>query len=405
MALTCHQLGLPVKIFESSAELKPLGVGVNLQPHAVRELFELGLESALEQIGVPTRDYGFHTRFGLEIWTEPRGRWAGYRWPQYSVHRGKLQMLLYRAVQERLGDDAVETGWRVTGYRTTDRGASLELLGRDGASREEAGDLVIAADGVHSAIRAQMLPDEGPPLWSGAVMWRGTTMSRPFLSGASMILAGHASQRFVAYPLSEPDPQTGLALINWIAEKSYDPAIGWRREDWNRQADLADFLPDFESWQFDWLDAPGLIRGATEVFEYPMVDRDPIDRWTDQSVTLMGDAAHVTYPVGSSGASQAIMDARFLGKALQAYGPTPAALESYEAEVRPATNKVILANRGSGPDAIMQRVEDLCGGKFDQIESVIPHQELADHAAKYKQLAGFAIEQLNARPSLVRGVS
>ena len=401
MALTCHQIGVPVRVFESSAQLKPLGVGINLQPNAVRELFELGFESAMTDIGIPTQDYGFYTRFGLEIWTEPRGRWAGYQWPQYSVHRGKLQMMLAAAVQERLGPNAIETGWRVDGYRQQDAGVVVSMSDKTGRQREEAGTLLIAADGVHSAIRAQMVPGEGPAIWSGAVLWRGTSMAKPFLSGASMVLAGHATQRIVTYPLSRPDPETGLVLTNWIAEKTYDPSIGWQREDWNRKANLDDFLPDFESWRFDWLDVPALIRSATDVYEYPMVDRNPLDNWTDGAVTMIGDAAHVTYPVGSSGASQAIVDARMLGGALLEHGLTSAALRAYDDAVRPVVNKVVLANRGSGPDAIMQRVEDLCGGQFTNIDEVIPRAELAAHAAHYKQLAGFSIEALNARAPII----
>lgn len=402
LALTCHQIGIPVKVFEASASLKPLGVGINLQPHAVRELFELGFESDLDEIGIQTRDYGFYSKLGLEIWTEPRGRWAGYQWPQYSVHRGRLQMMLYDAVVQRLGSKAVQSGCRVQGFRTDKNGATVLLTDSAGNRSEETGQVLIGADGVHSAIRAQMVPGEGDAIWSGAVLWRGTSLAKPFLTGASMVMAGHASQRVVTYPLSAPDPKTGLAVINWIAEKTYDPTIGWQREDWSRQADLADFLPDFEDWQFDWLDVPALIRGADKVYEYPMVDREPLDRWSDYAVTLMGDAAHVTYPVGSSGASQAIIDARYLGRALQDYGPTAKALLTYEDQVRPVTNRVILANRGSGPDAILQQVEDLCGGRFEQIEAVIPHEQLASHAQSYKKLAGFDIEALNRRPSIIR---
>lgn len=402
LALTCHQIGVPVRVFEQVSELKPLGVGINLQPNAIRELFDLGFERELESIGVQTRDYGFYSKHGLEIWTEPRGKWAGYAWPQYSIHRGMLQMMLYRAVVERLGADAVETGWRADSFETSPDGAVLHLRGRNGEERRETGRLLVAADGVHSAIRAQMVPNEGPAIWNGAVLWRGTSLAQPFLSGASMVLIGHKTQRVVTYPLSEPDPETGLALINWIAEKTFDPSVGWQQEDWNRKADIGDFLPDFEDWRFDWLDVPALIRGAGDVFEYPMVDRDPLDKWTDGSVTLMGDAAHVTYPVGSNGASQAIVDARKLGRSMLDHGVTPAALEAYEDEMRPASRKIILANRGGGgPDAILQQVEDLCGGRFDRIEDVISHDELAAHAAKYKTVAGFGIEALNAMPAIL----
>ncbi len=400
LGLTLHQLGVPFRVFETAASLRPLGVGINLQPNAVRELFDLGLEHALERVGIRTRDYGFYTRTGLEIWTEPRGLEAGYRWPQYSVHRGRLQMALYEALVRRAGPGCVVSGARVAGFENRPGGAALTLETADGTQRVE-GALAIGADGIHSAIRAQMRPQEGPPIWNGAILWRATSQAPPFKSGASMILAGHDSQRIVAYPISRPDPHSGLATINWIAERSVDPAAGWRREDWNRRAAPEDFLPFFEDWVFDWLDVPGLMRDAEQVFEYPMVDRDPIERWTDGRVTLMGDAAHPTYPVGSNGASQAVVDARMLGRALLEHGVGPEALEAYEAAVRPQTDRIVRTNRGSGPDAIMQLVEDRCGGVFARIEQVVSRAELAAHAERYKRIAGFSVQELNARQPLI----
>jgi 2-polyprenyl-6-methoxyphenol hydroxylase-like FAD-dependent oxidoreductase len=401
LALTCHQIGVPCRVFESAATLRPLGVGINLQPNAVRELFDLGLEHDLAAIGVETREYGFFSKLGREIWTEPRGRLAGYRWPQYSVHRGKLQMLLYRRLLERAGNDVLEPGWHATGFENTAKGALLRLESRAGGTREVAGTIVIGADGIHSAVRAQMEPDEGPPLWSGAILWRATTAAKPFRTRASIVLIGHATQRFVAYPISPPDPDTGLATINWIAERTVDPSAGWRKEDWNRLADLAEFLPWFTDWRFDWIDPPALIRGAEAVYEYPMVDRDPLTRWTHGAVSLLGDAAHPTYPVGSNGGSQAIIDARKLGRHLLAHGVRPAALEAYQDEMLPLTTKIVLANRGSGPDAVLQMVEDLCGGAFERIEDVMPRQQLADHAARYKALSGISIEALNAQSPII----
>jgi 2-polyprenyl-6-methoxyphenol hydroxylase-like FAD-dependent oxidoreductase len=397
LGLTLHQIGVPFRIFESVRQLRPLGVGVNLQPNAVRELIELGLGEMLDQVGLPTRDYGFYAKTGREIWTEPRGLAAGYRWPQYSVHRGKLQMALAEALVARAGAEAIVTNAAAAGFRNEVDRAILRL--RDG--REISGSLLIGADGIHSALRAQMYPEEGPPIWGGAILWRGTTEARPFLSGASMILAGHDSQRIVCYPISVPDPKTGLATLNWIAERKFDPDAGWRKEDWNRPADIDEFLPWFEDWRFDWLDVPALIRGADQVLEYPMVDRDPVENWTDGRVSLTGDAAHPTYPVGSNGASQAVVDGRVLGAQFLTHGVTPAALQAYEALVRPQTSRVTLANRGAGPIAVLQTVEDRSGGNFTRIEEVMSHQELSDHAANYKRLAGFDIEALNQRPPLI----
>lgn len=400
LGLTLHQIGVPFRILEAAAELRPLGVGINLQPNAVRELFDLGLEAELDRVGIRTRDYGFYTRTGLEIWTEPRGLHAGYRWPQFSVHRGRFQMALHAALVARAGPDCVVTGARATGYANPAGRAVLHFRTASGIRIAE-GAVVVGADGIHSAIRRQMRPAEGPPIWNGAVLWRATTEAAPFKSGASMILAGHDTQRFVAYPIGRPDDATGRATINWIAERTVDPSAGWRREDWNRRAEVGEFLPHFENWIFDWLDVPALIRGAAEVFEYPMVDRDPIECWTDDRVTLMGDAAHPTYPVGSNGASQAIVDARIIGARFLEHGVGPEALHAYEATVRPQTERIILANRGSGPDAIMQLVEDRCGGVFDRIEDVVPRGELAAHAERYKRIAGFNVEELNARPAYI----
>lgn len=401
VALTCHQIGLKVRVFESVREIKPLGVGINLQPSAVRELFDLGFEQGLEDIGVRTRDYGMYSKKGLEIWTEPRGLWAGYRWPQYSVHRGLLHMMLYRALVERAGPDCIETGWTATGFDNDGDEAMLHLVSADGEKRTERGTIVIGADGIHSAIRAQIAPNEGPPVWAGAVLWRGTTRAKPFRTGASMVMVGHSRCRFVSYPISKIDPDTGLATVNWIANLAFPPDAHWNKEDWNRRANLADFLPRYTDWTFDWLNVPELVKGATEVFEYPMVDRNPLERWTYGRVTLTGDAAHAAYPVGSNGAGQAIVDARKLGRAFIDHGATPAALEAYEAEMRPVTTKVVLTNRTAGPDAILDVIEERCGGEFEKIEDVISREELAEHANAYKKIAGFAVDTLNAAPPII----
>jgi 2-polyprenyl-6-methoxyphenol hydroxylase-like FAD-dependent oxidoreductase len=400
LGLTLHQIGVPFRIFEAVPRIRPLGVGINLQPNAVRELFDLGLQADLDRIAVRTRSYGFYTKSGLEIWSEPRGTWAGYKWPQYSIHRGKLQMLLHETLSDRAGADVILTGHRATGFSHNADRAVLHLETPKGAT-QATGDLIVAADGIHSALRHQMYPDEGPPVWGGAILWRATTLAKPFLDGAGMVLAGHDTQRIVAYPISAPDPDTGLVTLNWIAERRVDPTEGWSKEDWNRVAKIEDIRPAFADWRFDWLDVPSMIAGADQVFEYPMVDRDPVDHWTEGRVALMGDAAHPTYPVGSNGASQAIVDARVIGASLLESGVSVEALAAYEALMRPRTGNVILANRGAGPDAILQRVEDLCGGQFDDIESVIPRSELADHAAHYKTIAGFDPETLNAQPAWI----
>lgn len=411
-ALTCEQIGVPCTVFEATRRLRPLGVGINLQPNAIRELIDLGLEDELPKIGIETEEYGFYTKFGNEIWVEPRGRHAGYSWPQFSVHRGQLQMLLYRIALERLGPERVRTGARAVGFENDEDGVDLLLETEDGGQPERVrGSLLVGADGLHSAIRAQIVPDQDEPNWGGAVLWRGATMAKPFRGGASMALIGHATQRFVTYPISARDPETGEALINWIAELTFDPETGLGPDGqvndrsqgptWNRRVTADVFIDSFTDWRFDWIDIPALVAATDEVFEYPMVDRDPLDRWTVGRTTLMGDAAHVMYPVGSNGASQAVVDGRKLGRAFLDHGVGVDALQAYEAEVRPATSAMVLQNRGKGPDYVLELVEERSGGIYDRLEDVVSHEELASHAARYKGVAGFSIDELNASPPII----
>jgi 2-polyprenyl-6-methoxyphenol hydroxylase-like FAD-dependent oxidoreductase len=403
LALSLHQAGLPVRVFETSSELRPLGVGINLLPHAVRELDELGLLPRLDRIGVRTAELAYYSKRGQEIWSEPRGTAAGYRWPQISLHRGKLQMLLLETARERLGGENIATGWHLDGWRDDGNGVSAGFIDRKSGVRRGRvdGKLLIGADGIHSTLRRRLYLEEGPPIWNGAILWRGTARADPFLTGRSMIMAGHEFQKFVCYPISAPD-QSGKAILNFIAERKFDPDHAWRREDWNRPGDPADFLPQFEDWVFDWLDVPALIRAAEAIYEYPMVDRDPLPRWGEGRVTLLGDAAHAMYPIGSNGASQAILDARVLTREILAQGMTPEALATYEAERRPATARIVLANRQNGPEQVMQRVEQLAPGGFARIEDVLSTEELQRTAAGYKKLAGFDRETLNNRPSIVQ---
>lgn len=402
MGLTLHSIGIPFRIFERVNTLKPLGVGINLQPPAVRELFDLGLEQMLDGVGIKTRDYGFYTRTGVEIWTEPRGEFAGYNWPQYSVHRGQLQMCFVNEVVARCGAEAISFGSVIEGYTAKSDGVDLHFRTAQGEEVVQ-GEMLVGADGIHSAVRGQMYPLEGPPVWGGGIMWRGTTISEPFLSGASMILAGNNSQRFVSYPISGRDPETGQVLVNWIAEKTVDPKTEIENEDWNRRVDQSRFLSDFEDWDFGWINVPDLIRGADAVFEYPMVDLEPVEQWTDGAVTLIGDAAHATYPVGSSGASQAILDARILGAAILEHGTGHSAARQYEDIVRPMANAVTRANRGKGgPDAIMQMAEDRCAGDFSKLDQALPMFVRKAHADNFKRLARLTVEDTNGQPPIIR---
>ena len=397
-ALRLHAAGIEAHVYESVSEIRALGVGINLLPHAVRELTELGLLDVLVATGVQTQELRYFSAFGKGIWQEPRGLAAGYRWPQISIHRGTLQLLLLDAVRDRLGAACIHTGCHLASFVQSDDGTvEAQFVDRRTGTpvATETGDLLIGADGIHSAVRTALYPDEGPPQWNGAILWRATTLSAPFLTGRSMFMAGHAQQKFVAYPITPDVDASGRLLINWIAELRFEPAALGYREDWNRRGDLADFLPAFADWQFDWLDIPDLIQRAEAIYEYPMVDRDPLDRWSFGHVTLLGDAAHPMYPVGSNGASQAILDARALADALANSADIPAALEAYEAQRRPATARITLSNRQQGPERVMQIVAERAPQGFDDLDAVISRTELEAIAAEYKQLAGFDRDALN----------
>ncbi|MEM7751320.1 MAG: flavin-dependent oxidoreductase [Pseudomonadota bacterium] len=403
LALSLHQIGIDCVVYESVDEIKPLGVGINVLPHAVRELTELGLQPRLAETAIETAELAYFSKHGKLIWSEPRGKRAGYTWPQFSIHRGQLQMLLLAATQERLGQDAVRMGHHLKDWEQTGSEIKITFTDRSGEAVKEiiSAQCLIAADGIHSEARARLFPDEGPPAWDGAILWRGVTIARPFLTGATMAMVGHEFQKFVTYPISRQTDDAETSLINWIAELKFDQDYNWRREDWNRGGDLDDFLPAFETWQFDWLNIPELVRNAEHVFEYPMVDRDPLPRWTHGAMTLLGDAAHPMYPIGSNGASQAILDARTLTREIQKLGTTEAALKAYEAERRPATAKIVAGNRAGGPDEVLDVIENRAPDGFTDIEAVSPLSERREIADRYKALAGFDKDILNNRPSIV----
>jgi 2-polyprenyl-6-methoxyphenol hydroxylase-like FAD-dependent oxidoreductase len=402
VALSLHQIGVPVRVFESVTELKPVGVGINVLPHACRELIELGLLDRLERTTVRTCELAYFSKRGKPIWSEPRGLDAGYNWPQFSIHRGVLLALLLEAARERIGDDNILTGHHLADWQDTDNGIRARFVDRSGATvGEHEGSLLIGADGIHSSVRAKLHPQEGAPIWNGRILWRGITDGEAFLSGRTMIMAGHETLKFVCYPIDSAASARGHPVINWIAERLLPPDYRWRREDYNRPGRTEEFLPYFEDWRFDWLDVPGLIRNARYCYEYPLVDRDPLDRWTFGRVTLMGDAAHPMYPIGSNGASQAILDARVLAREILLKGETTEALVAYEAERRPATTQLVLLNRGNGPEQVMQLVEERAPDGYDAVTDVLSKQELEEIAANYKRVAGFQVEALNAKAPIV----
>ncbi|WP_066797384.1 flavin-dependent oxidoreductase [Sphingomonas soli] len=402
LALTLHQIGVPCTVFESAGELRPLGVGINLQPNAVRELADLGIGAdALDRVGIPAREWALVGLNGKDIYTEERGTFAGYKWDQYAVHRGRFHMLLYRTVIERLGEDAVKLGHKVTGYRNNSDGtvtATVEL--GDGTIEAFDGRLLFGADGIRSALRAQMHPDQPPIHWGGTIMWRGTARARPIRTGSSFIGLGTSRHRVVFYPISHPDAD-GLADINWIAEQTFDTDHDWAKSGWFRSVPLSEFAHEFHGFVYDWLDLPALISQSEVAFENPMIDRDPIPTWIDGAVALIGDAAHPMYPTGSNGASQAIIDARNIGRIMLDHDVTPATLEAFDDQYCAAIGQVAMRNRGSGPFGLLEMVEARCGGQFEHIDDVIPAEERAAFMLAYQQAAGFAKDRLNRAPRTI----
>jgi 2-polyprenyl-6-methoxyphenol hydroxylase-like FAD-dependent oxidoreductase len=405
MALTLHQIGIPCMVYETAQDMRPLGVGINLQPNAVRELCDLGIDAtALDTIGIQSSEWALLGLNGAEIYSEPRGQKAGYKWPQYAVHRGQFHMLLYKKVLERLGADAVKLGHRVIGYdKNNDKSVTARIETADGTIISQKASLLIGADGIHSRIRAQMHPTQPPIHWGGTIMWRGTTRMRPVRTGSSFLGLGTRNNRVIIYPISQMDAD-GLATTNWIAEVAVDPAHGWEKSGWFRPVEIDSFVHHFSSFQFDWLDVPAMIKAADAAYENPMIDRDPLKCWIENRVALIGDAAHPMYPTGSNGASQAIIDTRIFAKMLLQYGITTDALKAYDDALSAPIAKVVLRNRNDGPFGLLTLVEERCGGIFDDIDDVMSQAERTAFMAQYKAAAGFAMETVNnAAPLIEKG--
>lgn len=399
-ALSLHRAGLPVRVFESVDRIQALGVGINLLPHAVRELDALGLADKLVANGLTPSTLAYFTKRGEPIWDEPRGLAAGYRWPQISIHRGALHTILHDAAVAQIGADRIHTGCHLVQFFETPGGVEATFIDRrTGADSATAtGSMMIACDGIHSVARRHFYPDEGMPKWNGALLWRGLAEGGPVFDGRTMVWAGHPRQKFVLYPLRDlPD---GSQQLNFIAELRTDDTELAEREDWNRPGVLEEFIAPFEGWRFDWLDVPALIRSAPGTFRFPMVDRDPLPRWSFGRTTLLGDAAHPMYPIGSNGASQAILDARVLTGCLRDIVDPVAALDRYDAERRPATSAIVLANRGLGPELPMQLVEQRAPDGFVSIDDVITPDEIAEVTEGYRRTAGFALASLHEGMSL-----
>lgn len=394
-ALCLHKAGFEVKVFESVKEIKPLGVGINTLPHSVRVLTNLGLQEKIAQNAIETSDLVYFNKFGQQFWTEPRGRYAGYKWPQFSVHRGVLQMLLFDEVVETLGKDSILKNHHLSHFEQTETEVIAHFIDKDTNEKilEERADILIGADGINSVVRQQLYPNEGPPVYSENILYRGTTTMKPFLDGTSMAMIGSLRQKMVVYPIGQPDAD-GNCLINWVGNIKEGKSKLTAR-DWNREADKARLVNLYKDWKFDWLDVPTMIDGAKAVYEFPMSDRNPLDKWTFGRVTLLGDAAHPMYPIGSNGASQAILDADCLTECLKSTSNPVEALIEYNKERVPAAAKVVLQNRAKGPDEIMDMMEDWFPKGFSEEE--IPHEELAKVMDNYKKVAGFDIQTLNKK--------
>jgi 5-methylphenazine-1-carboxylate 1-monooxygenase len=395
-AISLRMKGFDVKVFESVREIKPLGVGINLLPHAVRVLQGLGLEEEISKVSVATRELAYYNKFGQRIWNEPRGKYAGYQWSQYSIHRGRLHRVLYEATKEIIGEHNIFTGYHwQSGEQQGGQVISTFLDRKSGKNIDTCSDLLIGADGIHSMVRRKFYPVEGIPKFSGIILHRGTSLARPFLGGNTMIMAGSARQKFVAYPISPALDKDGNQLINWIADLPAAEGETPGERDWNRLSDKEKILPEFLNWKFPWLDVPALIEAADAIYEFPMVDRDPLPRWSFQRITLLGDAAHPMYPVGSNGGSQAILDAACITDCLCGEPDIEMALRRYEAIRLPATSAIVLQNRQMGPEQVMQIVEDRAPNGFDNLDDVISARELEEISQKYTQIAGFEKETLN----------
>jgi len=386
LALALHQRGIACTVFEAAEQIRPLGVGINTLPHAIRELAGLGLLPALDAVAVRTRELRYLNRFGQEIWVEPRGTWAGHDVPQFSIHRGHLHEVLWAAALERLGADALVTGARFAGF---DQDGQV-VTARFADGRSARGDVLVGADGIHSVLRATLHPDDGGIRWNGIQMWRGAVDWPEYEGGDTMIVAGDMTEKLVLYPIAKGS-RPGTRFTNWVVCAQIGDATRPppRREDWSRPGRLAEVLPHVARFRIPFLDVESLVRATPEFWEYPLCDRDPLPWWTRGRVTLLGDAAHPMYPVGSNGASQAIIDARCLADLL-AERPAAEALAAYEAERLPKTAEIVRTNRKGGPERMVDVVSERAPDGFTRLEHVIARDELAAIAGGYARMAGFA---------------
>jgi 2-polyprenyl-6-methoxyphenol hydroxylase-like FAD-dependent oxidoreductase len=399
-ALSLHAVGIECEVFEQSRGIRELGVGINMLPHAVKELAELGLLDALDRVAIRTHELIYANRFGQEIWREPRGLDAGYDYPQFSMHRGTLQGVLYAATRARIGADHIRLAHQLHDVAQDDHGVTATFIRLDGSDETVTarGDVLIAADGIHSTVRRLFFPGEGAPTWNGIMLWRGAIEHPSFLTGRSMLIAGGMQAKLVLYPISNQTNTPGTTLLNWaVAAKLGDgSAPPPRREDWNRLGRLDELVPHVEGvFQLSTVDPVEIIRATPEFYEYPMCDRDPLPHWSFGRVTLLGDAAHPMYPVGSNGASQAILDARCVAPLLAKTREVVTALQLYEAARLPGTAQIVQDNRSGGPERVIDVVEERAPHGFAHLDEVASHAELEAIVKGYSKMAGFDQTQVN----------
>jgi 2-polyprenyl-6-methoxyphenol hydroxylase-like FAD-dependent oxidoreductase len=395
-AVMLHARGIDCEVFEQAETIRELGVGINTLPHAIKELAQIGLLERLDAVAIRTYELFYANRFGQTVWHELRGTDAGFDVPQFSIHRGRLQNVIFQAARARLGESKVHAGCRLGGYAQDESGVTAYFFDRGGVHhRTVRGDVLIGADGIHSFVRAQLFPAEGPARWNGTMLWRGAVDWPQLMTGRSMIIAGGMEAKFVLYPIaagSAPDRR----LTNWaVMAKVSEGGVPPRKEDWSRPGRWDDLRPYVQRFKLPYVDVTHLIEATGEFWEYPLCDREPLPRWSHGRVTLLGDAAHPMYPVGSNGASQAILDARCLADHLLKAEHPAHALWAYEQDRLAPTAQIVRMNRKGGPEGVIDAIEQLAPDGFANIDDVLGYEQRKAIVRGYASTAGFAQVQVN----------